>query len=240
MSLWGRKVAPVVVSIIVSRPTAQSSTQQAARKVVPRTTIKEMPSTRKPNPRKKTVRPKRQRGAEEAARLRDAFSRYLASECQLSPNTVAAYRRDLSRFYQWLAGRQLQNLKVSELSDYPAWLTDTGLASSSVARHVVSLKVFFRYLQLEGVLNDNQAALLTSRKLWQRVPTVLTAVQVDKLLTAPQRGEPLWRRDRAVLEMLYATGARVSELSNLLLRDLHLAERKATGRTARRSSAKSS
>ena len=181
-----------------------------------------------PNPRKKVVKPKRARSAEEAARLRDAFSRYLASECQLAPNTVDAYRRDLSRFYQWLAGRRLPNLSVSELSEYPAWLTELGLASSSVARHVVSLKVFFRYLQLEGVLNDNQAALLTSRKLWQRVPTVLTTSQVDKLLAAPNRGEPLWRRDRAILEMLYATGARVSELSSLRLRDLQLAERYCT------------
>jgi integrase/recombinase XerD len=94
-----------------------------------------------------------------------------------------------------------------------------------VARHVVSLKTFFRFLQLEGVLNDNQASLLAPRKLWRRVPTVLSPAQIDNLLAAPIVGEPLWRRDRAVLELLYATGARVSELSGLRLRDLHLAER---------------
>ncbi len=178
-----------------------------------------------PNRRKKLVKPKRAAGAEEAAQWREAFTRYLASECQLSPNTVDAYRRDLRRFYAWLSGRRVPNLTISDLSEYPAWLSDAGLAPTSVARHVVSLKVFFRYLQLEGVLVDNQASLLVARKLWQKVPTVLSARQVDRLLASPVTGEPLWRRDRAILEMLYATGARVSELSGLRLRDLHLEER---------------
>jgi integrase/recombinase XerD len=143
----------------------------------------------------------------------------------MSLNTVAAYRRDLARFFQWLAGRGLATLTTSDLADYPAWLSDQGLAPTSVARHVVSLKSFFRYLVLEGVLNENQAALVASQKLWRRVPKVLSPPEVDKLLTAPVAGEPRWRRDRAILELLYATGARVSEVSNLRLRDVHLTER---------------
>ncbi|MGL4514235.1 MAG: site-specific tyrosine recombinase XerD [Lacipirellulaceae bacterium] len=178
-----------------------------------------------PNPRKKLVKPKRAAVVEDAVRWIDAFSRYLASERQLSSNTVAAYRRDLKRFTTWLNGRRAPNLTLAELAEYPAWLADGGLAATSVARHVVSLKTFFKFLQLEGVLNDNQASLLAPRKLWRRVPTVLSSSQVDKLLASPPAGEPLWRRDRAVLELLYATGARVSELSGMRLRDLHLAER---------------
>jgi integrase/recombinase XerD len=174
---------------------------------------------------KKLVKPKRAAAISDAARYRESFTRYLASERQMSLNTVAAYRRDLARFFQWLAGRGLATLTTSDLADYPAWLTDQGLASTSVARHVVSLKSFFRYLVLEGVLNENQAALVASQKLWRRVPKVLSAAEVDRLLTAPLAGEPLWRRDRAILELLYATGARVSEVSNLRLRDVHLAER---------------
>ncbi|TWT86855.1 Tyrosine recombinase XerD [Pseudobythopirellula maris] len=178
-----------------------------------------------PNPRKKVVKPRRAADAAEASHWRDAFTRYLATECGLAENSVAAYRRDLRRFYEWLAGRRLPNLTVGELAGYPAWLSETQeLASASVARHVVSLKVFFRYLQLEGVLNDNQAALLVSRKLWQKVPTVLSATQVEKLLAAPQPGEPLWRRDRAILELAYATGCRVSELSRMRLEDAKLDE----------------
>jgi integrase/recombinase XerD len=174
---------------------------------------------------KKLVKPKRAAAISDAARYRESFTRYLASERQMSLNTVAPYRRDLARFFQWLAGRGLATLTTSDLADYPAWLTDQGLASTSVARHVVSLKSFFRYLVLEGVLNENQAALVASQKLWRRVPKVLSAAEVDRLLTAPLAGEPLWRRDRAILELLYATGARVSEVSNLRLRDVHLAER---------------
>lgn len=178
-----------------------------------------------PNPLKKRVKPKRAGASAQTAQWREAFTRYLQTECQLSDNTVQAYRRDLQRFYKWLDGRLIPNLTISELANYPAWLADQKLAPASVARHVVTVKVFFRYLQLEEVLTDNQASLIASQKLWQRMPTVLSPSQVDKLLAAPERGQPLWRRDRAILEMLYATGARVSELASLRLRDLHLDER---------------
>lgn len=174
---------------------------------------------------KKLVKPKRAAASEDASRWREAFIRYLASERQMATNTVAAYGRDLRRFFAWLDGRRIANLTVSDLAEFPAWLGDQSLAPTSVARHVATLRVFFRYLQLEGVLNDNQAALISSQKLWRRVPKVLSPGEVDRLLTAPVAGEPLWRRDRAVLELLYATGARVSEVSGLKLRDLHLEER---------------
>ncbi len=98
------------------------------------------------------------------------------------------------------------------------------LAAASIARHLVALKVFFRYLQLEGVLQDNLAELLGSQKLWQRVPQVLSTEMIDKLLSAPQSFDPLWRRDRAMLELLYATGCRASEVSNLRKDDVHLTQ----------------
>ena len=103
----------------------------------------------------------------------------------------------------WLAGRRLQDMTVSELAGYSAWLDQQSLAPKSVTRHIASLKVFFRFLQLEGELQDNQADLLGSRKLWQRVPHVLSVEQVDRLLAAPRRADPLWLRDRALLELLY-------------------------------------
>lgn len=176
-------------------------------------------------PRRKLLKPRRAAAAADAARWQEAFLRYLRTECSLADNTVAAYGRDLRRFFTWLGDRRLGGLKVNDLAGYPAWLMEQSLAPASVSRHVVSLKVFFRYLQLEGALHDNQAALLGAQKLWQRVPTVLSATQVDSLLAAPRPGEPLWRRDRAILETLYATGCRVSELSNLRSRDVHLPER---------------
>ncbi|MCA9232689.1 MAG: site-specific tyrosine recombinase XerD [Planctomycetales bacterium] len=174
---------------------------------------------------RKKIKPRRESADREASRWQEDFADYLRSECHLAANTVEAYSRDLARFYEWLGSRRLQQLSVGELAGYPAWLTELSLAPKSVTRHIASLKVFFRYLQLEGALTDNQAELLSSPKLWQRVPQVLSEKQVDLLLAAPRRGDPCWQRDRAILELLYATGCRVSELCNLRSRDLHLKER---------------
>ncbi len=152
----------------------------------------------------------------------EAFAHYLASECHLAENSVSAYRRDLRRFFEWLGQRPLAALTVGELSGYLGWLQEKQLASTSIARHLVSLKVFFRYLQLEGVVHDNQAELLGTQKLWERVPQVLAPREVEQLLVSPSPRDNLWRRDRAILELLYATGCRVSEVSHLRLRDVHL------------------
>ena len=154
----------------------------------------------------------------------DRFVEYSAGECHLAENTVAAYRRDLRRFFEWLGDRSARELSIRDLADYAGWLHQRELAPASIARHIVSLKVFFRYLQLEGAMEENLAELLGSQKLWERVPKVLTPRQMDDLFVAPCRSDPFWRRDRAMLEMLYATGCRASELSNLRLRDLHLDE----------------
>lgn len=154
----------------------------------------------------------------------DAFVEYASGECHLAKNTVAAYRRDLTRFYQWLGGRKIQELGIEALGDYVQWLHRRKLAPATLARNIVSLKVFLRYLQLEGVLDDNPAELLGSQKLWERIPQVLTPGQVDRLLTAPRPADPFWRRDRALMEMLYATGCRASEVANLKMEDVHLDE----------------
>jgi len=174
---------------------------------------------------RKQIKPRRVAAAENAARWREAFVRYLRTECHLADNTVLAYDRDLRRFFTWLGGRRVEGLKISDLAGYPAWLTDQQFAPASISRHLASLKVFFRYLQLEGAMRDNQAELLGSQKLWQRVPNVLSATEVESLVTAPGQDRPWWRRDRAMLELLYATGCRVSELSMLRVRDVHLDER---------------
>ena len=155
----------------------------------------------------------------------EAFVAYAAGECHLAENTVAAYRRDLEHFFGWLERRNIPDLSIRDLADYVGWLHGRELAPASIARHIVSLKVFFRYLQLEDVMDDNLAELLGSQKLWERVPKVLSVEQIDRLFASPGRADPYWRRDRALLELLYATGCRASELSNLRLCDIHLDER---------------
>jgi integrase/recombinase XerD len=181
--------------------------------------------TKNMKPQRKILKPRHASADREAARWQEDFVNYLRTECHLATNTVEAYRRDLTRFFQWLGSRRMQSLSVSELAGYPAWLVEQTLAPKSVTRHVASLKVFFKYLQLEGAITDNQAALLGTQKLWQKVPQVLSVAQVEQLLTAPRAADGWWLRDRAILELLYATGCRVSELAGMKLRDLHLGER---------------
>jgi len=152
----------------------------------------------------------------------DSFIAYTAGECHLADNTVAAYRRDTTRFFQWLQARLITALTIRDLADYVNWLHERKLNPASIARHIASLRVFFRYLQLEGVLVESQAELLGSQKLWERVPKVLSIAQVNRLFETPKPGDLCWRRDRTLLELLYATGCRASELSNLKLADVHL------------------
>ena len=177
--------------------------------------------------------PKRKIVLPPAARARTAGGRKLgyrplpiicAYECRLSVNTVAAYERDLRRFREWLAGRTIAGLEIRDLADYVAWLGTQKLAPASVARHIISLRMLFRYLQLEGLLSENKAELLGSPKLWQRIPQVLSPQAIAKLFEAPSSGDLNWRRDRVLLELLYATGCRASELSFIRLRDLQLDE----------------
>ena len=175
-------------------------------------------------PRRKLLKPAAVATGAITGRWIESFVDYLRSECHLAENTVVAYHRDLRRFYVWLAGRRVAQLSIQELADYAGWLNERNLAPTSIARHLASLRVFFRYLQLEGLLHENLAELLGSQKLWERVPHVLTPGMVERLLESPAAGEPLWRRDRALLELLYATGCRASEISNLKLQDVHLDE----------------
>ncbi|MHC4400331.1 MAG: site-specific tyrosine recombinase XerD [Planctomycetota bacterium] len=172
-------------------------------------------------PRRKPLRPKPPKALSVARVWLDAFVEYAAGECHLAQNTVAAYRRDLKRFFEWLEGRSIPALSIRDLADYTTWLHAKKLAPASLARHVVSLRLFFRYLQLEGALEENLAEHLGSQKLWERVPEILSPQQINRLFECPRKSDPFWRRDRAMLELLYATGCRASELSGLKLRDMH-------------------
>ncbi|MCA9213253.1 MAG: site-specific tyrosine recombinase XerD [Planctomycetales bacterium] len=175
-------------------------------------------------PRRKLI-PVKRSPAIQSKQWAEAFVDYLRSECHLAENTVVAYQRDIATFYRWLDGRRIHDLTVTHLSDYAAWLHDRDLATTTISRNIVAVKLFFRYLQLEGILRDNVVELLASQKHWQRVPHVLSPTVVSNFLRAPNsRLDKHWIRDRAILELLYATGCRSSELSNLKLEDLHLEE----------------
>jgi integrase/recombinase XerD len=143
----------------------------------------------------------------------------------MADNTVQAYGRDLARFASWTAQVRFTEYAkpiLKDLARYVAFLHDEKLAPPSIARHLVALKMFYRFLKMEERADASAVDLLGSPKLWERIPQVLSPTAVDALLQAPQAGDRFFLRDRAILETLYATGCRASEVMNLKVADLYL------------------
>lgn len=150
------------------------------------------------------------------------FVDYLTVEKRHSPNTVAAYRRDVSGFLQAFTGQSLDSITTSSVREYFLSLQGQGLATRSVARVLSSLKTFFKFLVRENLAEANPVEILESPRLWRKLPGVLSLNDVEILLNAPDESTPLGRRDKAMLEVLYATGLRVSELVGLRTGNLNL------------------
>lgn len=159
-----------------------------------------------------------------AGTLARRFLDYVRHERALAGNTQEAYRRDLRDFADWLGDGNPAALTVRELGDYLASLSRRGLARASVARQAATLRTFYAFLQLEGVVRESPAELLTAGRRADVIPGTLTAEQVDRLLASPDPATSSGQRDRALLELLYATGCRASEVAALRLADVHLAE----------------
>lgn len=160
--------------------------------------------------------------------LLDQFLDYVSLERGLSKNTRAAYADDIARFINWLSGqgvRSIRDVTRKQILDHLLSEKARGLASNSLSRHLVSLKVFFRYLTQEGQVGTNVAETMESPKVWKMLPSVLTPKEIDRLFAAPDLKKPLGLRNRAILELFYATGLRVSELAGLQLTDLQFDEK---------------
>nr|WP_246112949.1 site-specific tyrosine recombinase XerD [Allorhodopirellula solitaria] len=153
------------------------------------------------------------------------FLIYLKRECHLAKNTVDAYTRDMKQFLAWLDGRQAADMNITELSGFVGYLHDRNLAPASISRNIVAVRTFYKYLQLEGLASENPAELLATQKAWQRMPGVMSPSEVEAFLSAVKKSDSFWERDRALLEVLYATGCRVSEVCSLRVRDLSLPEK---------------
>ena len=143
-----------------------------------------------------------------------SFIDYLAVECGLSNNTLLAYEGDLSAFRTFLSHRGIRfprEVSPNRIGAFLACENDRGLRRSTLARRFVAIKMFFRFLCTEGILSRNPTAVLDGPRLWKRLPSFLSVADVTRLLAAPGRDSILGLRDRALLEVLYATGARISE-----------------------------
>ncbi len=147
---------------------------------------------------------------------------FLKIERRHSPNTVEAYGRDISRFIDFIGDLPLATVDSALIREFLLKCREEGQDSRSTARYLSSLKSFFKFLCEEGHLAGNPAEFLESPKIWSKFPGFLSLVDVEALLAAPDPKTLFGVRDKAMLEILYATGLRVSELVSLKLDDVDL------------------
>ena len=155
--------------------------------------------------------------------IADQFINYLRVERGLADNTIQGYSNDLGCFFQFLESRSLSPLKVT-LDQITEHLSMIGrdLSARSVARNISSIKTFFRFLVAEDKIKNSPARLLETPRLSRRLPGILNQQEVEQLISQPDLSNPLGKRDRAMLEILYATGLRVSELVSLKVLNINL------------------
>ncbi len=153
------------------------------------------------------------------------FLDYLTVEAGLSNNTVLGYGRDLKSFLAYCKSngiRQLQQINPTLIQNYLALLSRGNKAESSIKRCLAAIRMLLRFARLTGRVCDDFTAILEGPKLWQKLPTICSKNQVISIINAPSPGEPFYLRDKAMLELLYATGVRASELAGLRQSDLNL------------------
>jgi integrase/recombinase XerD len=154
----------------------------------------------------------------------EEFLAWMLAERGRSANTLAAYRRDLRTYCRWLAARGSTVLDVDHhtLVDYVGERKRSDAATASIARQLAAIRMLHRFLTIEGYRSDDPAVDLEGVKVPSGLPKPLTEAQVTSLLDAVVGRDPVDRRDRALLELLYATGARISEVVGLSIGDLDL------------------
>lgn len=156
-----------------------------------------------------------------------SFQHYLLLERSLSQNSIEAYLNDVGKFAQWLEMEGRSDLsplsvKPDDLSQFILWANRLGLEASTQARLISGLRAFYQFLMVEDLLESDPTDLLESPRLHRKIPEVLSVREVETMLAAIDLSEPQGPRNRAMLELLYACGLRVSELVNLRLSDLFL------------------
>jgi integrase/recombinase XerD len=151
-----------------------------------------------------------------------SFLDYCRVEKGLANNTLEAYSQDLKAFAAFEKFSRLPVPGLEDLRRYLDWLYKTGLSSRSIARRLATIRNFYRFLASEGKIEVDPTERLVSPKQWQNIPKYLNQEQIESLLKAPEPSQPTGVRDRAMLELLYATGLRVSELCAVRSADLQL------------------
>jgi integrase/recombinase XerD len=157
--------------------------------------------------------------------LIEQFLSYISVERGMADNTLSSYKRDLSKFSDFLKSKKIDSIdKVSRqmINSFMMAERERGLGSNSVSRELACIKSFFKFLLKENIIKDDAANIIESPKLWKKLPFVLSIQEVETLLNAPNVRDPMEIRDKACLELMYATGMRVSELVNLKIDDINM------------------
>jgi integrase/recombinase XerD len=153
------------------------------------------------------------------------FKSYLRLERSLSSNTIEAYLRDVEKLFEFTEvsnGQTPDSVATSDLKDFLKWVNQLGMLPHTQARVLSGIKAFFKYLLLEGVITTDPAALLESPKLSRKLPDTLSIHDINNLISAIDLSKPEGMRNKAMLEVLYGCGLRVSELTGLKISNLYM------------------
>ena len=152
----------------------------------------------------------------------DEYREYLTEYKHSSPNTLDSYLRDITHFSNYLGTHDFFDVTSQMVEDYRRYLKEEGKSDSTITRNIASLRSFYQYLLAKGYIEENPIRSIKTKKIPKKIPTILTTKEVDMLLKAPDEMDPKGCRDKAMLELLYATGLRVSELIALDIEDVNL------------------
>ncbi len=158
--------------------------------------------------------------------LIEQFLSYISVERGMANNTLSSYKRDLVRFANFLKSRKVDSIDGVSRQLINAFMMaekERGLGSNSISRELACIKSFFKFLMKENIVKEDAATIIESPKLWKKLPFTLSISEVEVLLNTPNVRDPMEMRDKACLELMYATGMRVSELVNLKMDDINMA-----------------
>lgn len=154
------------------------------------------------------------------------FQAYLKLEKSLSPNSIEAYSRDIDKLYQFAHSREIklrpETITLSNLRDFIVWVIELGMTPASQARILSGIKAFYKYMLMEDLIQRDPSELLEAPKLQRKLPDTLSYEDINRLIAAIDLSRPDGQRNKAILEVLYGCGLRVSELTELKLSNLYL------------------
>lgn len=150
------------------------------------------------------------------------FLIYLAVEKGLAKNTLESYERDLRKYFHFMKAKSVDDILRTDIVSYQARLSAKGIATPSAARSLSAIRGFHKYLMIDGLAHTDPTVNIETPRGWKRLPKTLSSADVDSLLNQPDLSAPIGLRDKAMLELLYATGLRVSELVGLRIPDIDL------------------